>query len=41
MNEIRVIDTSETLGDRNARFVARFAYGIQYGIATEIVLYQA
>lgn len=41
LNEIRVIDTSETLGDRNARFVARFAYGIQYGIGAEIVLYQA
>lgn len=41
LNEIRVIDTSETLGDRNARFVARFAYGIQYGIGTEIVLYNA
>ena len=41
LNEIRVIDTSETLGDRNARFVARFAYGIQYGIGSEIVLYQA
>jgi hypothetical protein len=41
LNEIRVIDTSEYLGDRNARFVARFAYGIQYGIGAEIVLYQA
>ena len=39
MNEIRLIDTSETLGDRNARFIARFAYGIQYGVAEEIVLY--
>ena len=25
MNEVRVIDTSETLGDQNARFVSRFA----------------
>ena len=41
LNEVRVIDTSETLGDRNARFVSRFAYGIQYGISEEIVLYQA
>ena len=39
MNQIRVIDTSETLGDQNARFVARFSYGIQYGIPTEIVFY--
>jgi hypothetical protein len=41
LNEVRVIDTSETLGDRNARFVSRFSYGIQYGIGAEIVLYQA
>tara|TARA_R100000900_G_scaffold19159_2_gene15806 strand:- start:3 stop:929 length:927 start_codon:yes stop_codon:yes gene_type:complete len=41
LNEIRVIDTSDVLGDRNARFVARFAYGIQYGIGSEIVLYNA
>tara|TARA_Y100000004_G_C8946174_1_gene426385 strand:- start:1093 stop:2001 length:909 start_codon:yes stop_codon:yes gene_type:complete len=39
MNEVRVIDTSETLGDQNARFVSRFAYGIQYGYADEIVFY--
>jgi len=39
MNEIRVIDTSETLGDQNARFVARFSYGIQYGVPAEIVFY--
>lgn len=41
LNEVRVIDTSETLGDRNARFVSRFAYGIQYGLGAEIVLYNA
>jgi len=39
MNEVRVIDTSETLGDQNARFVSRFSYGIQYGYGTEIVFY--
>jgi len=39
MNEIRVIDTSETLGDQNARFVARFSYGIQYGVPQEIVFF--
>ena len=39
MNQIRVIDTSETLGDQNARFIARFAYGIQYGYGAEIVFY--
>jgi len=41
LNEVRVIDTSETLGDRNARFVSRFAYGIQYGVSEEIVHYCA
>jgi len=41
LNEIRVIDTSDTLGDRNARFIARFAYNVQYGLGNEIVLYQA
>ena len=39
MNEVRVIDTSETLGDQNARFVSRFSYGIQYGYGAEIVFY--
>tara|TARA_B100001287_G_scaffold244608_1_gene221374 strand:+ start:812 stop:1720 length:909 start_codon:yes stop_codon:yes gene_type:complete len=39
MNEVRVIDTSETLGDQNARFISRFAYGIQYGYGAEIVFY--
>ena len=39
MNEVRVIDTSETLGDQNARFVSRFSYGIQYGFGNEIVFY--
>ena len=39
MNEVRVIDTSETLGDQNARFVSRFSYGIQYGFGAEIVFY--
>jgi len=39
MNEVRVIDTSETLGDQNVRFVSRFAYGIQYGYGAEIVFY--
>lgn len=37
-NEIKLIDTRETLGDQNARFVARFESGIQYGIGSEIVL---
>lgn len=39
MNTVKVIDTADTLGDQNARFVSRFAYGIQYGVAEEIVFY--
>lgn len=35
--EIKVIDTSATLGDDNVRFVARFSAGAQIGIGSEIV----
>ena len=35
--EIKVIDTSATLGDDNIRFVARFSAGAQIGIGSEIV----
>jgi hypothetical protein len=35
--EIKLIDTSETLGDDNIRFVARFSAGVQYAIGSEIV----
>jgi len=38
-NEVRVIDTAETLGDQNVRVVMRFTAGVQYGIAEEMVLY--
>lgn len=38
-NEVRLIDTSETLGDQNVRVVMRFTAGVQYGIGSEIVLY--
>lgn len=38
-NEIRLIDTSETLGDDNVRFVMRYSAGVQYGIGSEVVLY--
>ena len=37
--EVRIIDTSETLGDQNVRVVMRFTAGVQYGIGSEIVLY--
>ena len=39
MNTVKVIDTADILGDQNARFVSRFSYGIQYGVAEEIVFY--
>ena len=38
-NEVRVVDTSEILGDQNVRFIARWTSGVQYGIGAECVLY--
>ena len=38
-NEVRVIDTSETLGDDNVRVVMRYTAGVQHGIGSDIVLY--
>lgn len=38
-NEVKVIDTSETLGDQNVRVVMRFTAGVQYGIVEDIVTY--
>lgn len=38
-NEVRVIDTSETLGDQNVRVIMRMAMGIQYANVTDIVTY--
>jgi len=38
-NEVRVIDTAETLGDQNIRFVMRYTAGVQHGIGGDIVLY--
>ena len=35
--EIKIIDTSATLGDDNVRFVARFSAGVQYALGSEIV----
>tara|TARA_B100001093_G_C26837377_1_gene1018982 strand:- start:144 stop:1103 length:960 start_codon:yes stop_codon:yes gene_type:complete len=37
--EVRLIDTSETLGDQNVRIIMRFTSGVQYGIGSEVVLY--
>ena len=37
--EVRLIDTAETLGDRNVRFVMRFAAAVQYEFAADFVTY--
>lgn len=38
-NKIKVIDTSEILGDENVRYISRWTAGVQYGIGAEIVYY--
>jgi hypothetical protein len=38
-NEVRVVDTSESLGDNNIRVVMRYTAGVQHGIGSDIVLY--
>jgi hypothetical protein len=37
--EVRVIDTSATLGDDNVRVIMRYAAGAQYGVIEDIVIY--
>ena len=37
-NEVKVIDTSDILGDQNVRIVMRFTSGVQYGIGSDLVL---
>jgi hypothetical protein len=39
LSEIKLIDTSDTLGDQNVRFVARFKAGIQVGFLGEVTYY--
>jgi len=39
MSEIKLIDTGDTLGDQNVRFVARFKAGIQTGFLGEVTYY--
>lgn len=39
MNQVKVIDTSETLGDENVRVVMRFTADAKYGFAGDIVTY--
>ena len=38
-NEVRVIDTSETLGDQNVRVIMRFTAGVQHVFGGDIVYY--
>jgi hypothetical protein len=38
-NEVRVIDTSEFLGDTNVRVVMRYTAGVQIGVGSDVVLY--
>ncbi len=38
-NEVRLIDTSETLGDANVRLIMRYTAGAQVGVTQDCVLY--
>jgi len=38
-NEVRLIDTSETLGDQNVRMIMRYTAGAQVGVTQDCVLY--
>jgi hypothetical protein len=38
-NEVRLIDTSETLGDDNVRIVMRAAFAVNYHSVSDIVTY--
>ena len=38
-NEVRLIDTSETLGDQNVRMILRYTAGAQVGVTQDCVLY--
>tara|TARA_R110001599_G_scaffold128104_2_gene301788 strand:+ start:422 stop:1360 length:939 start_codon:yes stop_codon:yes gene_type:complete len=39
LSEIKLIDTSDTLGDQNVRFISRFKVGIQTGFLGEVTYY--
>jgi hypothetical protein len=39
MNEVQLIDTAATLGDKNVRVIMRYTADVNYGISTEIVTY--
>ena len=38
-NEVRLIDTSETLGDQNVRIICRFTAGCNYAVGDDVVTY--
>lgn len=38
-NEVKLLDTSATLGDQNVRMIMRMTAGVQYGNVTDIVTY--
>ena len=38
-NQLKMIDTSEILGDQNVRFISRWTSAVQYGLGAECVLY--
>jgi hypothetical protein len=38
-NLIKTLDMQDLDGSQNFRFVARYTAGVQYGIGSEIVLY--
>lgn len=39
LNEVRLVDTSESLGDQNIRVIMRFTADAKYGFAEDIVTY--
>jgi len=39
LNLVKVLDMADLDGSQNVRFVARYTAGVQYGIGSEIVLY--
>jgi hypothetical protein len=36
--EVKLVDTSEILGDQNVRVIMRYTAGVQYGIGSDLVL---
>jgi hypothetical protein len=36
--EVKLVDTSEILGDQNVRIIMRYTAGTQYGIGSDLVL---